>query len=328
MIYDKSEATMQRFSAAVVGDSRSQNWFFRYDGPTLLVAVAIYASWVLLLWFHQSIPWYVMAPVAGYIVQWHFSLQHEAIHSFRGLPKWLRTAIVWPPIGGWFPFELYRRSHSQHHRNTHLTFPGEDTETYYHEEEDWEDYGPLWHWLYTVNQTLLGRVLLGPFLRTPRLYANEIRKIARKDYSNVWIWIRHFIGVGLIFVLVSQVFGMPIWQYLIEFIYTGMMFGMVRTFIEHRWGERPSERTAVVESNWLFGLLFLWNNLHAVHHTFPTLAWYRVPRVWREYRARIIEHNGGYVFRGYAEIARRWLLQPVFMPVHPPSRRAGQARAA
>jgi hypothetical protein len=41
-------------------------------------------------------------------VQWHFSLQHEAIHSMRGIPKRLRRALVWPPIGIWFPFELYR----------------------------------------------------------------------------------------------------------------------------------------------------------------------------------------------------------------------------
>jgi hypothetical protein len=36
-----------------------------------------------------------------------------------------------------FPFELYRRSHSQHHRNRYLTYPGEDTESYYHKEKDW-----------------------------------------------------------------------------------------------------------------------------------------------------------------------------------------------
>jgi hypothetical protein len=53
-------------------------------------------------------PRWITAPLAGYVVQWHFSLQHEAIHSMRGIPKWLRRALVWPPIGIWFPFELYR----------------------------------------------------------------------------------------------------------------------------------------------------------------------------------------------------------------------------
>jgi fatty acid desaturase len=53
-------------------------------------------------------------PIGAYLIAWHFSLQHEAIHSFRGIPGWLRFAIVFPPLGLWFPFSLYRRSHSIH----------------------------------------------------------------------------------------------------------------------------------------------------------------------------------------------------------------------
>lgn len=103
---------------------------------------------------------------------------------------------------------------------------------------------------------------------------------------------------------------MSVLQYLAVFVYPGLMFGMMRGFVEHRWGERPEERTAVVESNWIFGMLFLWNNLHAVHHTFPTLQWWKVPRVWRQHREYIKARNGGFVFRGYGEIARRWLVKP------------------
>jgi len=50
--------------------------------------------WVLLVWYHALVPWYVMMPVGAYLIAWHFSLQHEAIHSFRGVPKWLRFAVV------------------------------------------------------------------------------------------------------------------------------------------------------------------------------------------------------------------------------------------
>src|SRR6476620_10277408 len=70
-------------------------------------------------------------------------------------------------------FELYRRSHSQHHRNSYLTYPGENTESYYHEQEDWEDYGSLSRWLLIVNQTFLGRLFIGPFLRTPHFVIKE-----------------------------------------------------------------------------------------------------------------------------------------------------------
>jgi fatty acid desaturase len=314
-----SEGAAQGLTPVVSGDPASQSWFEQHDGPTLLVAAAIYVIWLLLLASHEYVPWWMTAPLAGYVVQWHFSLQHEAIHSMRGIPKWLRRALVWPPIGIWFPFELYRRSHSLHHRNSHLTYPGEDTESYYHEEEDWEDYGDLWRWLLIVNQTFLGRLFIGPILRTPNLFIKEVGKVIVGDTANVGIWVRHFIGLVLVLALVTEVFDMSVLQYFAEFVYPGLIFGMMRSFTEHRWGERPSERTAVVESNWVFGLLFLWNNLHAVHHIFPTLPWWKVPRVWHQHRERILAHNGGFVFRGYGEIARRWLITPHFIPIHPPS---------
>ena len=110
---------------------------------------------------------------------------------------------------------------------------------------------------------------------------------------------------------------MPIWEYYVLMVYPGLSIGLIRAFIEHRYGRRAGERIAVVESNWVFGLLFLWNNLHLVHHLYPAMSWYRIPAFYRRHRAGLLEHNGQYRFKGYGEIARRWLLKPVFVPVHP-----------
>jgi hypothetical protein len=84
----------RRLLLAAVGNPASESWFERQDRPTLLVTAAIYASWLFLLASHRYIPWWIAAPLAGYVVQWHFSLQHEAIHSLRGIPGWLRRALV------------------------------------------------------------------------------------------------------------------------------------------------------------------------------------------------------------------------------------------
>jgi fatty acid desaturase len=302
-----------------IHDLDSKSWIERHDGPTLLVAVAIYGSWVFLLASHRYVPWWIIAPIAGYVVQWHFSLQHEAIHSLRGIPSWLRRALVWPPLGIWFPFELFRRSHTRHHRNEHLTYPAKDTESFYHKDEDWEDYGNLSKWLFIINQTFLGRLFLGPLLRTPHFLIKEIGRLFAGDLADAGIWVRHFIAVALVLLLVVEAFGVSPVQYFMEFVYPGLVFGMMRSFTEHRWAELPNERTAIVESNWVFGLLFLWNNLHVIHHAYPALPWWKIPSVWRHSRERIQAHNGGFVFRGYGEIARRWLLKPNFIPIHPPS---------
>ena len=61
----------------------------------------------------------------------------------------------------------------------------------------------------------------------------------------------------------------------------------------------------------------LWNNLHIVHHLYPTMSWFEIPGFWRRNRERLLQHNGHFVFPGYAHLARRWGLRPVFVPVHP-----------
>ena len=107
---------------------------------------------------------------------------------------------------------------------------------------------------------------------------------------------------------------MPLWEYYAVFVYPGIGLGMLRAFIEHRWGEKPGQRTAIVESNWVFGLLFLWNNLHIIHHVYPAMPWFDIPRFWRTHRASVLAHNGNYLFTGYGEVARRWLVEA---GVHP-----------
>src|SRR4030081_1766671 len=117
--------------------------FFQVDGPTWLVALALYGGWGLFFWFKALLPLLVTLPADAYLLAWHFSLQHEAIHSFRVVPAWLRFAVVFPPLGLWFPYPLYRKSHTTHHRDINLTIPGVDTESYYVLQADWARMGPL-----------------------------------------------------------------------------------------------------------------------------------------------------------------------------------------
>jgi fatty acid desaturase len=268
--------------------------FRRVDGPTWVVALVIYAAWGALIWYNAALPWWFMMPVGAYLLAWHFSLQHEAIHSFRGVPAWLRFALVFPPIGLWFPFALYRKSHTTHHRDIHLTAPGVDTESYYVLQADWQGMGSLMRAVLIFNQTLLGRLLIGPALRLWSLSYKESKRVAQGDYSHL-----------------------PHWQYCLLIAYPGLSLSLLRAFYEHRAAEDSQQRTAAVESNIVFGLLFLYNNLHVVHHLKPTMPWYDIPRYYRENRESLLELNGQYVYRGYAVFVRHFLLTPVFSPEHP-----------
>jgi fatty acid desaturase len=289
------------------------NWFFRNDGPTWLVALALYCAWAAIIWFHEALTWWIVAPVGTYLVAWHFSLQHEAIHSFRSAPRWLRTAVVMPPLGLWLPFPLYREAHSKHHQNTYLTRPGIDTESFYVRQADWPRLSPIRRALLAANQTLAGRVLVGPILRLEKLV---VRELTRGDLAHVPHWIVHVILVAALFWYITAA-GMKWWQYVLFIAWPAFGLGWVRSFAEHRYGRRPGERTAITESNAFWSLLFLNNNLHAVHHVFPAMPWWQIPGYWRAHREQILEHNGNLYFRGYGEIARRWLVKPVFTPPHP-----------
>ena len=291
--------------------------FLRHDGPTWMVALVLYASWAALIWFHAALPWWAIMPAGAYIVAWHFSLQHEAIHSFLSAPQWLRWAVVLPPVGLWLPFPLYYAAHRKHHQNTHLTEPGVDTESVYWKQADWANLSPARRAVLLANQTLAGRVLVGPVLRLEKLAIRETARIRSGDFSHVPHWVAHVAMVAMLFWYISGVAGMPWWQYVVLVAWPAFGLGWVRSFIEHRHGERPGQRTAIVESNALWSLLFLNNNLHAVHHVFPKMAWFEIPGYWRANRAKILAHNGEYYFRGYGEIAGKWLFRPVFVPAHP-----------
>ncbi len=291
--------------------------FRQFDGPTWLVALAIYGSWVALIWFAARLPWWIVMPAGAYLLAWHFSLQHEAIHSFRGVPAWLRFAVVFPPLGLWFPYPLYRRSHTTHHRDVNLTVPGVDTESYYVLRADWERMGPVKRALLTFNQTMAGRLLIGPMLRLWILVTKETRRVRQGDFSHLPHWAAHAAAVALLFWFISGVCAFPWWQYCLLVAYPGLSLSLLRAFTEHRAAEDSQQRTAAVESNVIFGLLYLYNNIHVVHHLKPTMPWYDIPKFYRLNREELLKNNGQFVFTGYGQLARRYLILPVFSPVHP-----------
>jgi fatty acid desaturase len=90
----------------------------------------------------------------------------------------------------------------------------------------------------------------------------------------------------------------------------------IRSYCEHQWHDAPGHRTVIVERSWL-GLLFLHNNLHAVHHGRPGLPWYQLPRAYEAERDYWHDVNGGYVYRGYHAIAWQYLFRHKEPLVHP-----------
>jgi len=287
----------------------------RYEGPTWCVALAIYAGWAMLILAHARLPWWLIAALGAPLVAWHGSLQHETIHGLARVPRALRTLVASPPLGVFFPYSVYRRSHLRHHRNEQLTLPHADPESFYHAPERWRAYPPALRLVYGINQTLLGRLTLGAALRVGGAFAGGVRAVAAGDPRARRDALVHAAWLGALAAFVTGIARMPWWEYVALVAYPGTSLGMLRSFYEHRWTADHAQRTAIIENRFPFGVLFLNNNYHAVHHDDPALPWYRIPAVWRARKSAFLARSGGFHFTGYRTIARRWLLRPVFDPV-------------
>ena len=283
-----------------------------WEWQTLLVAAAIYLAFGLLTLNHAALPWWLLVLAGGYLTAWHGSLQHEVVHGHPTPSPALNEMLVFPSLWLWLPFRLYRDSHLKHHDTGVITDPVDDPESYYVSPAEWNSYGRLRKLFLIANNTLAGRLLFGPVMCVKALLVAEARRFAGGDFSSAGAWMMHAAGCALVLAWVVGVCGMSVWEYVAWFAYPGVSFTLLRSFAEHQASFDSEERTVMVKCGPVMSLLYLNNNLHSLHHAEPDVAWYRLPA-----RARACPRDK-YVFRGYAEIATRYLLrakEPVRYPL-------------
>jgi fatty acid desaturase len=290
----------------------------RVEWPTLLVAAAIYGGFGLVTWYHVLLPWWVLLPLGAYLLAWHGSLQHEVTHGHPTPSAVVNELLVLPSLWLWLPFRLYRETHLAHHNDAQLTDPLADPESYYLDAQSWAAAGPMTRAFLRAHNTLAGRLLLGPLRCFWLFYKGEIVRLLRGDTSHLQAWAIHAAGITLVLAWVVGVCQMPLWQYLL-FAYAGTSLTLLRSFLEHQARPEVSERSVIVESGPLMSLLFLNNNLHLVHHDKPGLSWYRLPAFYRQRRDLFLASNGGYHFKGYREVFRRYFFRAKEQPLHPAS---------
>ncbi|MFQ6018143.1 MAG: fatty acid desaturase, partial [Kiloniellaceae bacterium] len=206
----------------------------RVEWPTLWVAVAIYGGFGLLTWHYAILPWWLVPPLGGYLVAWHGALQHEVVHGHPTPWDPVNELLVFPSLWLWMPFRIYRDSHFEHHIDDRLTDPLDDPESFYVTREAWARSGRrrragLW-----LHNTLAGRLLLGPFLCTWRLYSGEARHLVRGDTGNLTAWLWHLGGCAAVLVWVLWLCKVPPIDYLAFFAFPGISLTLLRSFLEHR----------------------------------------------------------------------------------------------
>jgi fatty acid desaturase len=295
---------MQQASEIAQGKPSQIEW------PTVALVIFCYGSLATLMWFYRALPFWVIMPVAGYLIALHGSLQHEALHGHPTRYALINEAMVYINPSFWFPYRRYRKLHLTHHNDDNLTDPTLDPESYYMLPEDWAHLPAPIKQLYTVHNTLSGRMVLGPIIGTVRFWIDDFKKALNGDWSSVRCWALHIPACAITLGYAYYICGIPVWAYIVMFAWPGIAFSLVRSFCEHQAVADVGERTIIVESSPVLSLMFLNNNLHVAHHTDPRLAWYKLPAYYRANREQLLKNNHGYLMHGYSEIFRRYFLTP------------------
>lgn len=288
--------------------------------PTLLLIAATYAGWLASTFAYGRLPLLLTAPLTAVLITLHSSLQHEIVHGhptrWRGVNRLL--AIV--PLSLWMPYERYRQTHQQHHIDQRLTDPLDDPESYYWTPADLAYLSGFTRGMLQIQQTLAGRVMVGSFWRIGMFLRGEARALLRNEPGLRRVWLEHLLWCAPVIMWVTLECGMPLWLYVVAMVIPGNGILLIRSFAEHRARPGVRERIALVEGSWFLGPLFLFNNLHALHHEVPTLPWYEYPARYRVHRDRLIAENGGLVYASYFEVARRYLFRRHDVLPHPAGR--------
>jgi fatty acid desaturase len=274
------------------------------EWPTIAVIVLVYAVLGNLVWFHAQLPWWLILPVGAYFAALHTSLQHEVLHGHPTRNSTLNEALIFLTPTMWLPFQRYKETHLTHHNNAHLTDPEIDPESYYLLPEMWAKVAGIKRFLFQINQTLGGRMLIGPAVGIARFWSAELLDVVKGDKHKARGWALFAISCACVLGYVVWC-GMPVWQYIALIAYPGISLALVRSYCEHRAVEQVEHRTIIVECSWFWSFLFLNNNLHVPHHERPALAWYKLPAYYRSERDSLIAQNDGYLM-SYAEIFGRY----------------------
>ena len=217
------------------------------EWPTLALIMATAAAWILLIGFYSDLGPWVVCPLAAIVVTLQASLQHEVLHGHPTKNPAVNEALVYCSLGMFIPYRRFKSLHLRHHNNDRLTDPYDDPETFYLAWADWEKLPKALQFVLTLNNSLLGRLLIGPLVSMIGFLGAEARMILAGNKVVLRAWLHHLAGLVPVIAYITLVGGMPLWLYLLCVSYPAMSLLMLRTYAEHRAHENAEARSIIVE---------------------------------------------------------------------------------
>lgn len=299
-------------------DSPARHATAAVEWVTVAVLVLCYLVWALGVFLLPQVTLWLAVPVLAITLALHSSLTHEAIHGHPTKIEAVNAAHVVLPLTVWIPYLRFKDQHLAHHHDEIITDPYDDPESNYLDPVVWDRLPRATQALLRVNNTLAGRVTVGPLIGLWTFLATDLRLILAGDRRVLLGWLLHIPPLVVVLALV-WLSPLPLWAYFLS-VHFALSILKIRTFLEHRAHEKARGRTVVIEDRGPLAFLFLNNNFHVVHHMHPRTPWYRLPALYHARRDHYLARNDGYRYRSYAEVFRNFFWKakdPVPHPLWP-----------
>src|SRR6056297_2320134 len=185
----------------------------REEWPTILFLVLCYGGWAVattwlaVLWLPLGV---VMAAVFAAL---HSSLCHEALHGHPTGNAWVNEALVFPALSLFIPYQRFRDTHLAHHRDEFLTDPYDDPESNYMDPTVWTRLPGWVRRVLMFNNTLLGRLVVGPVVSQVAFMLADWRLIRAGARDVPRAWLRHVPAVGVVLWWLVAVSRRRVWAY-------------------------------------------------------------------------------------------------------------------
>ena len=284
--------------------------------PSILLLTLCYGAYAAISLSTITLGVWPSIGLLALVLVLHSSLQHEFIHGHPTSNQQVNDFLVSPAIGLYIPYLRFKDTHLAHHYDPNLTDPYDDPESNFLDPKTWHKL-PKWRQhLGNFNNTLFGRMTVGPLLGTLCFYSKDFFDIRKGNRRILGAYFHHLGGLALVATWHILMSTLPIWAYLIA-AYFALSILKIRTFLEHKAHDRTAARTVLIEDRGILALLFLNNNFHAVHHTHPRLVWHRLPEKFKERQEVFLDKNEGYWFRSYRDVFRLYFFNRKDPVPHP-----------
>jgi fatty acid desaturase len=174
----------------------------------------------------------------------------------------------------------------------------------------------------------LGRIAIGPLYYAARALNDLAAALRVADRVALTHWTVHAVVTAGLLWWVVGICRISVLEYALLFAWPGTGLALIRSFAEHRSAPDVAARTATIEAGWFMRLLYLNNNLHALHHAEPTGAWHQRPAAYRRQRAEVLARSRYNLVPSYTVLFRNHMLEPKEPLFHPADSRSRGVLAA